>query len=139
MRPIVRSFLTEINIGSSPVAGANIEFDDYPYLQDVWLTGIEFFQAATLSISPNNNTVVALGTGLTITLVDKDQVQVVREHPCNDLLPLLNGGRIRQFIPFKINLVKSYLTIRDAAGLNPDESALFNILYMTNEDYAKYR
>ena len=60
MKPILRSYLIEVNLGSTaPGAGQNINIQDYPQLRDVYITGIEAFNADQIAKSPAGKTVVA--------------------------------------------------------------------------------
>ena len=59
MKPILRSYLAEVNLGSTnPGNGQNINVQDYPQLRDVYICGIEVFDNNQLAISPSGKNVV---------------------------------------------------------------------------------
>lgn len=140
MKPIVRSYLTEINLGNAtPGAGQNINFQDYPQLRDVYITGITAFESAQLTTSPAGKAVVSLLTGIAVSLKDIYNMDMVFQYPAFDLQPSFNGGFYRDFFPFELQLTKSYITILDTAGLNANESVCFNIFYVSKKDWSKYK
>lgn len=139
MKPIVRSYLAEINLGNStPGQGQNINFQDYPQLRDIYITGITTFEDAQVAVSPTGKTVVPSLTGITVSLKDIYNMDMVFQYPAYDLQPSLVNGYYRDFIPFKLQLTKSYITILDPTGLSANESVLFNIFYISTKDYNKY-
>lgn len=131
MHPIIYSYLTEINMGASaPANNTQINFQDFPQLRGKVIYGVTAGSSTTLTISPQNKTVITAGlAGVALTLLDENQLERIYQHPCTDLDPLLMGGFYREFKPFKINLVKSYILITNAAGINANESVLFNFFY----------
>lgn len=131
MTPIIYSYLTEINVGpTAPANNTQINFQDFPQLRDKIIYGVTAGSSTTLTISPQNKTVVTAGlAGIALTLLDDKQTQRIFQHPCTDLDPLLMGGFYREFKPFRINLVKSYILITNAAGINANESVIFNFYY----------
>lgn len=138
MRPILRSYLAEINLGSTlPGANSNIEFPDFPQLRNVVIYGIEVIKSNVLSTSPTQKTIVTTLAGITMTVADKDQKNIIESYPCTDLDPTTTGGLIREFKPFSLNLVKSYITIVNSTGLNANESVCFNVFYATEKEVAE--
>jgi hypothetical protein len=88
MKPILRSYLAEVNLGATaPGNGQNINIQDYPQLRDVYITGIEVFEDGQLSISPSGKVVVTQLKGLTLTLMDKFNMEIIYQYPCFDLNP----------------------------------------------------
>jgi hypothetical protein len=78
MKPIVRSYLAEVNLGNStPGVGQNINIQDYPQLRDVVLTGVEVFDDNQIAVSPSGKTVVGTLTGITLTLLDKFNMEMI--------------------------------------------------------------
>jgi hypothetical protein len=139
MRPILRSYLIEVNLGTSaPGAGQNINIQDYPQLRDVYITGIEAFNADQISKSPAGKTVVAANTGITLTLMDKFNMEMMFQYPTSDLNPGIVAGFYRDIVPFYLQLTKSYITILSPTGLNANESIIFNVFYIQAKDYEKY-
>lgn len=139
MKPILRSYLIEVNLGgSTPGSGQNINVQDYPQLRDVYITGIEAFNASQLTISPAGKTVVAANTGITLTLMDKYNMEMMFQYPTSDLNPGIVSGFYRDIVPFYLQLTKSYITILNPAGLNANESVIFNVFYIQAKDYEKY-
>lgn len=139
MKPIIRSYLAEVNLGTTvPGNGANINIQDYPQLRDVYITGVECFDAAQVAVSPSGKTVVSLLTGITLTLMDKFNMEMIYQYPCFDLNPFNAGGFYRDFLPFELQLTKSYITILSNASLNANESVMFNFFYVPKKEWAKY-
>ena len=122
------SYLAEIKLVNAPAANQKVNFLDIPQIRNVKTIGIECFRRADLTISPNSNTVVAVLTGMVLTLAigSKEDVYLM---PCEDLRPATNSGLIRLFKEKTINFPKSYITILDATGLAVNEALIFNIIY----------
>lgn len=139
MKPILRSYLIEVNLGSStPGAGQNINVQDYPQLRDVYITGIEAFNASQLSISPAGKNVVGSNTGISLTLMDKYNMEMMFQYPTSDLNPGVVFGFYRDIVPFYLQLTKSYITILDPSTYSANESVIFNVFYIQAKDYEKY-
>ena len=129
MLPITeRSYLTEVQLVNAPGNIQKVPFLDIPQLRNVKTIGIECFNVNDLAVSPNNNVVVATLVGMTVTFAIGSGEEVY-QYPCNDLRPAFNSGLIRLFRDKVINFPKSYITIISNAGLNQNESVLFNIIY----------
>ena len=140
MKPILRSYLAEVNLGATtPGNGQNINIQDYPQLRDVYITGIEVFDDNQLTVSPSGKTVVPALNGLTLTLMDKFNMEMIYQYPAFDLNPANIGGFYRDFKPFYLQLTKSYITILDAATVAANQSVMLNIFYVTAKDYEKYK
>jgi hypothetical protein len=139
MKPIVRSYLAEVNLGNSaPGNGQNINFQDYPQLRDIYITGITSFEDGQVTVSPSGKTVVSTLTGIAVSLKDIYNMDMVFQYPTYDLQPSLVNGYYRDFLPFKLQLTKSYITILSNTGLSANESILFNIFYIPAKEYQKY-
>jgi len=140
MKSILRSYLAEINLGSTvPSAGGQLQFQDFPQLRNVVIYGVEALDANVLVTSPTNKTLVANLTGITLTIVDKMQKEKIQQYPCFDLNPFNTGGIYRDFVPFQLNLVKSYITINNSGGLNANESVCFNVFYATEAELKEFQ
>jgi len=140
MKPILRSYLIEVNLGSStPGAGQNINIQDYPQLRDVYITGIEAFNADQITKSPAGKTVVTANTGITLTLMDKYNMEMMFQYPTSDLNPGIVSGFYRDIVPFYLQLTKSYITVLDPTGLSANESVILNVFYIQAKDYEKYK
>ena len=136
MKPIFRSYLVEVNLGSTaPGQGQNISIQDYPQLRDIYLCGIIASNSAQVAKSPSGKTVVSSLTGATLTLLDKFNQEVIFQYPCFDLNPADQSGFYRDFVPFPLQLTKSYITILDATAFSANQSFIFNFLYLTKKDY----
>jgi hypothetical protein len=139
MKPIVRSYLCEINLGTTaPGQGQNLNFQDYPQLRDIYITGITTFEDAQVAVSPSGKTVVPALTGITVSLKDIYNMDMIFQYPAYDLQPSLVNGYYRDFIPFKLQLTKSYVTILDPTGLLANQSILFNIFYIPAKEFNNY-
>jgi hypothetical protein len=136
MKPILRSYLIEVNVGNTaPGQGQNISFQDYPQLRDIFLCGIIAQDRNQITKSPSGKTVVAALTDATVTLMDKYNSEVIFQYPAYDLDPANQSGFYRDFVPFPVQLTKSYITILGAVYA-ANESFIFNILYYTAKDAA---
>ena len=134
MKPIVRSYLAEINLGNStPGQGQNINFQDYPQLRDIYITGITTFEDAQVAVSPTGKTVVPSLTGITVSLKDIYNMDMVFQYPAYDLQPSLVNGYYRDFIPFKLQLTKSYITIFTTEHLTQTD-----IVFVSIEEYCTF-
>lgn len=140
MKPIVRSYLCEVNLGNSvPGQGQNINFQDFPQLRDIYITGICAFEDAQLAVSPAGKTVVPSLTGIAVSLKDIYNMDMVYQYPAYDLQPSNTGGFYRDFVPFELQLTKSYITILNTTGLLANMSVCFNIFYVAKKDWPKYK
>lgn len=139
MKPILRSYLIEVNLGASaPGAGQNINVQDYPQLRDVYITGIEAFNDNQLSISPAGKAVIGNNRGISLTLMDKYNMEMLFQYPTADLNPGIVSGFYRDIVPFYLQLTKSYITILDPSLYNANESVIFNVFYIQAKEYEKY-
>ena len=139
MKPIVRSYLTEVNLGTTtPGVGANINIKDYPQLRDIYVTGVEVFSDNVVTLSPSGKTVVTDLKGLTLTLLDIYNMEIVYQYPTYDLNPVNIGGFYRDFNPFQLQLTKSYITVLDPAALAANQSVMINFYYVLAKEWNKY-
>ena len=135
MQPIQRSYLIEVNVGTTnPGNGVNINFQDYPQLRNIYLTGIQTFDINSVTISPSGKNVVGALYGATVTLVDIFNQEIMRQYPAQDLSPYFNSGIYRDFKPFQLQLTKSFITILDNGTTAANESFILNVLYYTQKD-----
>jgi hypothetical protein len=138
MKPILRSYLIEVNVGNTaPGQGQNINFQDYPQLRDIFLCGIIASDSGQVSKSPSGKTVVTTLVDATVTLMDKFNMETIFQYPLYDLNPADQSGFYRDFVPFPIQLTKSYITILNNT-YTANQSFIFNILYYTAKDAAKF-
>ena len=136
MKPIKNSYLIEVNLGTTLAGnGANITFQDYPQLRDVYLTGIEIMNDDTITKSPSGKDVVPSLLGITTTLIDKFNAEVLHQYPAQDLNPAARSGFYRDFVPFQIQLTKSFITILNNTGLTANQSVMLNLFYITKKEY----
>lgn len=136
MNPIYRSYLIEIPTGTSaPGAGSQLFIRDYPTLRNVWFCGIAFVDDNILVTAPSGLAVSAQLGSVLFTAVDKFNMEVVRQAPTKDLSPFYNYGYYRDFVPFQIQLTKSFITT--TGTLTANQSICANLFYMTNEEYTK--
>jgi hypothetical protein len=138
MKPILKSYLIEVNLGTTvPGAGTNIAFQDYPQLRDVYITGCTTSDNNTVAYSPAGKQVVSTLAGISVTLIDKFNMEIIRGYSAKELNPYYQYGFYRDFNPFALQLTKSYITILDNTSLNAGESVVLNIFYINAKDYAK--
>jgi len=132
MNPIKQSYLVEVNFGSNaPANGQSIYFQDYPQLRNVFITGILTGDNNTATLSPSGKTVVSQLKGLTLTMVDTENREIIRQYPVQDLSPFYIYGFYRDFEKFPVQLTKSYITVLNSTGYSANESVLINISYLT--------
>lgn len=140
MKPIVRSYLAEVNLGNSiPGQGQNINIQDYPQLRDIMLIGVEVFDDTQVAVSPSGKVVVGVLTGITLTLLDKFNMEMIYQYPTFDLNPANVGGFYRDFVPFQLQLTKSYISILNVGALAANQSVMINFLYVPLKDWTKYK
>lgn len=138
MKAITRSYLVELYLGTSaPGTGAQINFQDYPELRNVFITGVEVLGSTYLLKAPSGKNVISssLLPSIVLNLVDVKTNIKIYNYPTFDLQPSNVSGYYRDFEPFKLNLVKSYITILDSAGFAANESLCFNFFYIRENDY----
>ena len=137
MKAIKNSYLIEVNLGSTvPGAGANLTFQDYPQLRNIYVTGVEVLDVTTCAVSPSGKTVVTPLSGITLTLIDKFNQEKIKQYPVQDLNPEVRSGFYRDFVPFALQLTKSFITILSTTGLSANQSVLLNVFYLTEKEYA---
>ena len=130
MKPILRSYLIEVNFGNTlPGNGVNINFQDYPQLRNIMLTGITVADTNTLAISPSGKNVTTNNSGIVVTLMDIFNMEIIKNYPAKGLDPYYNYGFYRDFTDINLQLTKSYITILDNTALAANESVILNIFY----------
>jgi hypothetical protein len=140
MKPILKSYLVEINLGTTvPGNGTNIPFQDYPQLRDIYLTGVTTSDSNTVAVSPAGKNVVTDLTGISITFIDKFNMEIIRGYASKELNPYYQFGFYRDFNPFQLQLTKSYITILDNTNLLAAQSLIVNIFYIDAKDVNKAR
>jgi hypothetical protein len=138
MKPILKSYLIEVNLGGTvPGAGTNIAFQDYPQLRDIYITGCTTSDNNTVAYSPAGKQVVSTLSGISVTFIDKFNMEIIRGYSAKELNPYYQYGFYRDFNPFQLQLTKSFITILDNTSLNANESVVLNIFYINAKDYAK--
>jgi hypothetical protein len=140
MKAITRSYLVELYFGTSaPGQGAQINFQDYPELRNVYVCGVEVCSATYLLKAPSGRNVIAgsLLPNISLNLTDINTNIRIYNYPTFDLQPSNVSGYYRDFEPFKLNLVKSFITILDGTGFTVNESLCFNFFYIRAEDYER--
>jgi hypothetical protein len=141
MKPIVRSYLTEINVGTTqPGNGTNINFKDFPQLRDIYITGFAFYNASQVSASPSGKAVVPATAlpGITTTLVDIYNMEMIYQYPSFDANPINASGFYRDIFPFQLQLTKSYVTILDNTFIAASQSIIVNFFYIPLKEWKKY-
>lgn len=130
MKPILRSYLIEVNFGNTlPGNGVNINFQDYPQLRNIMLTGITVSDTSTLAISPSGKNVTTDNSGIAVTLMDIFNMEIIKNYPAKGLDPFYNYGFYRDFTDINLQLTKSYITILDNSALAANQSVILNIFY----------
>ena len=130
MKPILRSYLIEVNFGNTlPGNGVNINFQDYPQLRNIMLTGITVSDSTTIAISPSGKAVTTDNSGIAVTLMDIFNMEIIKNYPAKCLDPFYNYGFYRDFTDINLQLTKSYITILDNTNLVANQSVMLNIFY----------
>jgi len=140
MKAITRSYLVELFLGTTaPGTGASINFQDFPELRDVYITGVEVCGSDYLQNAPSGrvNTQSTNLPGVVLNLLDTNTNIRLYNYPTFDLQPNNVSGYYRDIEPFKLNLVKSYITILQNIAIGNNESLCFNFLYIRAADYEK--
>ena len=141
MKPIVRSYLTEINVGTTqPGNGTNINFKDFPQLRDIYITGFAFYNASQVAVSPSGKAVVPATAlpGITTTLVDIYNMEMIYQYPSFDANPINASGFYRDIFPFQLQLTKSYITVLDNTNIAANQSIIVNFFYIPLKEWKKY-
>lgn len=141
MKPIVRSYLTEINVGTTqPGNGTNINFKDYPQLRDIYITGFAFYDISQVSLSPAGKVIVPANAlpGITVTLLDIYNMEMIYQYPSYDANPINASGFYRDIFPFQLQLTKSYITVLDNTNIAANQSVIVNFFYIPLKDWKKY-
>jgi len=130
---IKRSQLIEAQFTGTPATGKKYQFTEIPNISrnNIVIYGFEAFTATQLSVTPNNNTVVASGVSdqLVVTLIDNDNKERVYQLPYYTAIRSLNGGFVLMVKPFILNLTRSYVQITSATGISANEVASINLYY----------
>jgi hypothetical protein len=108
-------------------------------LRDVYLTGVEVFDDQQIAVSPSGKVVVGTLTGITLTLLDKFNMEMIYQYPTFDLNPANVGGFYRDFVPFELQLTKSYISILNVGALAANQSVMVNFFYVTKKDWNKFK
>jgi len=130
---IKRSQLVEAQFTGTPAAGKKYQFTDVPNISrnNIIIYGFEAFSATQLSVTPNNNTVIAAADTdqICITLVDDQNRERIYQLPYYTAIRSLNGGFVLMTQPFILNLTRSYVQLTDATGVSTNEVACINLYY----------
>lgn len=138
MKPILKSYLVEINVGNTvPGDNSNLLFQDFPQLRDIYIFGVMGMNNLTLATSPTGKAIVSTTTGITLTLLDTFNQEIIKQYPVVGLDPYYMSGFYRDFKPFALQLTKSYITITENNGISANESICFNILYLEKKEFEK--
>ena len=130
MKPILRSYLIEVNFGNTlPGNGVNINFQDYPQLRNIMLTGITVSDSSTITTSPSGKVVTTDNSGIAVTLMDIYNMEIIKNYPAKGLDPFYNYGFYRDFTDINLQLTKSYITILSNTALAANQSVILNIFY----------
>lgn len=127
-----KTYLFEVLIGSAPAAGQKYNFpNNLGQLNNVKVMGIEVYSADQLIKGPDSfaTTVASAGLKSAVLVVVDSITEHLRYIPLVDLVPQLNGGLQREFVPFVANISKSYIMAVAATSLNLNEVFLVNWLY----------
>lgn len=130
IQPIIEnSYLVEINLGTL-AAQKQINFNFIPQLEGSIIYGIQTFSGSDVTTSPNGSTVAATAglasINVTFSVGDNQDIFLMS---VADLRSANISGFVRMFANKKLNLTKSFITLNSTAGLNNNESILFQFLY----------
>ena len=130
---IKRSQLVEAQFTGTPAAGKKYQFTEVPNISrnNVIIYGFEAFSATQLSITPNNNTVIAAADTdqICVTLIDNNNLERIYQLPYFTAIRSQNGGFVLMVQPFILNLTRSYVQLTDATGIATNEVAVLNLYY----------
>jgi len=129
---IKRSQLVEAQF-TTPAAGKKYQFTDVPNISrnNIIVYGFEAFSADQLSVTPNNNTVIAAADTdqICVTLIDNNNLERIYQLPYYTAIRSQNGGFVLMVQPFILNLTRSYVQLTDATGIGSNEVAVLNLYY----------
>ena len=103
-----RSIFVELKLTVTPAAGVFMNFLDVPQLRGVFVQGIEAFTDSQLTKTPIQSTVFANAAAKEMVMSFTEGSDIRYENiPYYTLVAANNGGLIRKFKNFKININKS--------------------------------
>jgi hypothetical protein len=130
---IKRSQLAEVQFTGTPSVNKNYAFTQIPNISrnNIIIYGFEVFSADQLAATPSGNTIVAAADikNLVLTFVDDKNKERQYQVPAFTLVSSSNGGFVRMFKPFILNLTKSYAQLVAAGSVAEDQSLAVNIYY----------
>lgn len=111
MQPIQRSKLVWLQVPANTLAGAEIRFPDIPEIRGKRITGIEAYDDAMLSNTPDQIPAIAAADLPKGTLTLRcDSTRQLEQMPLATLLPTNNGGIWKEPVPFIPNWQASSVT-----------------------------
>jgi len=117
----------------TPAAGKKYQNTEVPNISrnNIIVYGFEAFSAAQLSVTPNNNTVIAEADTdqICVTLIDNNNLERIYQLPYYTAIRSQNGGFVLMVQPFILNLTRSYVQLTDATGIGSNEVAVLNLYY----------
>ena len=130
---IKRSQLVEAQFTGIPAAGKKYQFTEVPNISrnNIIIYGFEAFSSSQLSVTPNNNTVIAAADTdqICVTLVDSENRERIYQLPYYTAIRSLNGGFVLMVQPFVLNLTRSYIQLTDATSVVTNSVASINLYY----------
>lgn len=134
MLPIYRSILVQVQCNATQ--GGEVEFPDVSELrQGVEVMGIEAYNNVDLTTAPNGRAVITPADALLCTVVLTDaSEQMIRNIPHSTLIPRLQGGIWKEFVPFLVNFQRSRLVFSTPAALGNVFTAPFTVYYRKLSD-----
>lgn len=128
-----RLLVVDVQI-TSTTTGTQYKFPDNEILtrnKNVKVVAIETFTSGQSSKTPSGYTAIsdAGALGVSLTLFNKQQVQVVDGYPLYGLITANNGGVVKEMEPFSINLTECYITVLDGSGITANQGVQLAIWY----------
>lgn len=128
-----RLLVVDVQI-TSTTNGTQYKFPDNEILtrnKNVKVIAIECFTSNQCSKTPSGYTSISDtgALGVSLTLFNKQQVQIVDGYPVYGLITSQNGGVVKEMEPFSINLTECYITVLDGSGITANQGVQLAIWY----------
>lgn len=136
--PIIKRLLG-VEIKLTTIANGNTFYlPDQQILRtaNVMIYSISAYTTTQLTKTPSSLTPISASgsLGLTLSLLDSENVNKVNNLPLYRLIDSLNGGIPLEFKPFRCQLTKSYIQITDSTNLSANDTVYLTIMYSGAND-----
>ena len=129
MARFLRSISVELKL-TSTANGSSFQFPDVPQLKNMFVQGVEAFTDLEVGKTPTQTVVIAdaAKNGILVNFVE-DNLTKYENIPYFTLIARHNGGLIREFKNWKVNINKSGVYIGDNTSLVINTAVFFTFYY----------